>query len=540
MVLSVREAKMSLAPLGTDDFNHAKWLDLRFAFSERFRPFVMTTAARMLKGDKAARADVHRNNQKAISVILANIIRNNSIDRSIYTIIRRKNASYPENELINPLNLQIRSVARVLDYFISEEVGYLSERGGNFDSISNLGYTSRYRARDNLFKDIIDYEKYLLNKESNGNSLESGTYPIIGNTLDTNPNSIKARTIYNSLPKPLIRLRSSKSEGKKLIPFVHNQETEQMEAKLKRYNDFLDDHWIDLAQTDEQIRKGGTDSSGLEATAEEDQTYGSPDLLFSNHLHRVFNEGSFQHGGRFYGGWWQTIPSQLRKWVTIDWHPTAELDYSNMQIVMLYARAGAKLTGDAYEIEGIPNNYRPLLKTTLLQVINAKGRMRRPNKADLPEGWTWEEILDAVKKRHEPIAKFFTTGIGLELQRTDSDIAEHVMLDLMEQGIVALPVHDSFIVPLGKEDALKTAMLKAFEVHAGAEIKVDADQSWLDDLIAENPDVIELDDLDVRHISDFWQDHFDAPGFEKFKQRQSDFLAFKGEAWGHSHSFVLL
>ena len=25
-------------------------------------------------------------------------------------------------------------------------------------------------------------------------------------------------------------------------------------------------------------------------------------------LRRIFNNGSFQQGGRFYGGWWQNIP----------------------------------------------------------------------------------------------------------------------------------------------------------------------------------------------------------------------------------------
>ncbi|MBE7184532.1 MAG: hypothetical protein INR68_09015 [Methylobacterium mesophilicum] len=531
---------MSLTPLGVDDFNHTKWLDLKHKLSDRFSPFVARAAFRMTKGDTVARGDVARANRAAIEVILGNIVRNNSLDRSIYTIIEQRNHSYPKDKMENPFEVQIRALRRVLDYFMSDGVSYLERRGGNFDLNIKAGYTFRYRATDNLFKDLRIFEEHLIIKnEAIGSSLESSTYPINGNTLTNNPNSIRSKTLYETFPQPLIRMRSSREEGKKLITFDHTDETKAMERKLQTYNTFLDDHWIDIAQTDEAMLKAIAGSSSDPSQTEE--SHGClPDLVFSNHLYRVFNEGSFTKGGRFYGGWWQTIPSKLRKWITIDWHPTAELDFSNMQIIMLYARAGAQLTGDAYEIEGIPGSYRSLLKTTLLRIINAKGKMRAPEKSDLPDGWTWQAVLDAVRERHEPIAKFFSTGIGLELQRIDSDIAEQVMLELMTEGIVALPVHDSFIVPLGKEDRLKSAMLKAFAEHAGAEIRVDADSTWLDDLVAVNPEVIELDDLDVRHVSDFWQDHFDDPGFERFKQRQSDFLAVKGEAWGHNHSFVPL
>ena len=69
-------------------------------------------------------------------------------------------------------------------------------------------------------------------------------------------------------------------------------------------------------------------------------------------LYRVFNNGSFDEGGRFYGGWWQNLPSEYRQFITINGHTTSEYDYSAPSILaMLYAELGQPLRDDAYEIE---------------------------------------------------------------------------------------------------------------------------------------------------------------------------------------------
>jgi AraC-like DNA-binding protein len=41
----------------------------------------------------------------------------------------------------------------------------------------------------------------------------------------------------------------------------------------------------------------------------------------------------------------------------------------------------------------------------------------------------------------------FGSGAGLRLMRRDSDMAEALMLRLLERGVFVLPIHDSFIVP---------------------------------------------------------------------------------------------
>jgi hypothetical protein len=59
---------------------------------------------------------------------------------------------------------------------------------------------------------------------------------------------------------------------------------------------------------------------------------------------------------------------------------------------------------------------------------------------------------------HAPIAQHFYTGVGLRLQRIDSDIAEKVMLAFIQMNAPILPLHDSFLVHNGYEGELPTVM----------------------------------------------------------------------------------
>ena len=66
-------------------------------------------------------------------------------------------------------------------------------------------------------------------------------------------------------------------------------------------------------------------------------------------------------------------------------------------------------------------------------------------------------------------------GIGLESQFVDSQIAESVMLKMFKDGVVCLPIHDSFLVPSGYHQILSSVMKDTFREINGAEISVDVD-----------------------------------------------------------------
>lgn len=71
-------------------------------------------------------------------------------------------------------------------------------------------------------------------------------------------------------------------------------------------------------------------------------TGNAPVVSFSQvTLRRIFTRDRIDLGGRFYGGWWQLIPSEMRKHIGIDGHLTVEADFSGMALNCLYALENA-------------------------------------------------------------------------------------------------------------------------------------------------------------------------------------------------------
>lgn len=186
---------------------------------------------------------------------------------------------------------------------------------------------------------------------------------------------------------------------------------------------------------------------------------------------RIFNQ-DFLRGGRFYasGTSWQNIDKEQRKRVTIDNEEVAELDFAALHPAILYAEADAPLPEDCYSIG---NWSRVLAKLAVLVLINApslaSARLaiaHRPEMLETVEDHqmalrTASRLIDDVRNFHRPIAHAFHSDAGARLMRKDSEIAKDVMITLLAQGIVALPVHDSFLVPASKVEMLEVAMLEA-------------------------------------------------------------------------------
>ncbi len=206
-----------------------------------------------------------------------------------------------------------------------------------------------------------------------------------------------------------------------------------------------------------------------------------------------------------------------------------------MQAAMLYAREDLELPNDAYLIDGIPNEYRKLIKTTFFKLINAEGQIRRPRQREMPEGWTFEQIMEALREKHAPIADYFNTGIGIELQRIDSDIAETVMLRMINEDQLVLPVHDSFIVRTGHEEILKHTMHEVYAEMMGHEVQLETDPVWIEELTDEEDEL--RHHLGVRHISENFSDLVHSVEYARYNQRRWDFVGHKGEEWGHTRQW---
>ena len=202
-------------------------------------------------------------------------------------------------------------------------------------------------------------------------------------------------------------------------------------------------------------------------------------LLNFNHvlLKRVFSRGSMERGGRFYGGWWQFIPSEYREYITINGLPTVEIDYSELHPRLLYMSQGlAPPAGDLYDIGLHPNGLeydpkvepyktqRGIVKEVFNALLNDESGRYRMGKDQVKKlGIKQADLKKRLLKRHPPLKAVLGKGVGLWFQYIDSQVAEKVMLGLLDKGISCLPVHDSFIVPRHQGKELHDTMGKAFE-----------------------------------------------------------------------------
>jgi len=262
-----------------------------------------------------------------------------------------------------------------------------------------------------------------------------------------------------------------KDRSKRIIPYRPNGFTRRVTENLKRINQCLSEVWIDLLLTDDELETLRIRQLGK---SQANNTIPSTVDFNARSLKRIFNNKDWKQGGRFYGPWWQSIPSSYRKHIHINDKETVELDYSGMHPTMLYAEVNTQAPDDPYDM-GLHKIDRKIKKKTFNALINASnGQLRKLPEYD-PEqtGLTWCDFLAKIKEYHQPISKFFGTGHGLILQGKDAEIAERVMLEFAEMGYPCLPVHDSFIIHHALKDELQNAMEKAFEETVGTPANID-------------------------------------------------------------------
>ena len=193
-------------------------------------------------------------------------------------------------------------------------------------------------------------------------------------------------------------------------------------------------------------------------------------------LRRIFNNADFAQGGRLYGGFWQPMSSDARQeHILIEGDCCVELDYGQMSLLLLYARAQAQdhvPSGDLYDLSehGIPVTCRPGIKKVMQAIINSPKvprRLPKGSREHFPSRINLRDILSAVEKKHPVIFPLMTSGIGMQLFRKESDILVEVLEALRSQAIVALPVHDAVIVMEEHKQTTITIMKKVFKDHTG-------------------------------------------------------------------------
>jgi hypothetical protein len=196
-------------------------------------------------------------------------------------------------------------------------------------------------------------------------------------------------------------------------------------------------------------------------------------------IYRVFNNGTLDEGGRLYGGFWQQLSGEERDdEILINGEHVVGPDYGQMAVSILYALEGVTVPQkDAYKLEGW-EDYRDGVKTYINKLLHDDTGIPKAKKSDFIgcKHKKVETITEALRKdvfeQHKAIAHHFNGSSSGRLFFEESNLLVHVLLELQNKGICALPVHDSLYVAKENLDETIKTMKTAFKDLLGGDVEV--------------------------------------------------------------------
>ena len=278
-----------------------------------------------------------------------------------------------------------------------------------------------------------------------------------GNRLKTRINEHKLTYLDLALErtKNVIELREAKAHGQakgKLIKYSETEITCRYRDEMEQINAYLKAADI-CYQGNKDI-----DDSRVE-------------------LKRIFNNSSFEQGGRLYGGFWLAMKSTDLRDITIDDEWVVALDYGQMAIRLAYSLAKAPIHfEDAYILNRKTDSAREVIKRLMNIMLNAPTTkawaVPKRLTAMHKDSDFQRKLMAEIREFHKPIAHLFGGQYGMKFMFLESEILIDILLELSGNGIVALPIHDCILV---KESAQKTAkeiMLRVFKQHTNLDATV--------------------------------------------------------------------
>ena len=174
----------------------------------------------------------------------------------------------------------------------------------------------------------------------------------------------------------IIILRNKIDGSKQDINYDDTPKTEGFRSNLTKINDCFVKHWADLRIED-------TEAAKLSERITQDPDK-QPIDLSKRTLTRIFTNGSFEEGGRFYRGWWQNVPSEYRKFITIDESVTTEYDFSQLSPHMLYFAYNHELGEvDAYD-RVLDGEHRDVVKQAFNAMVQSSSPLnQKPDKINM-------------------------------------------------------------------------------------------------------------------------------------------------------------
>ena len=389
-----------------------------------------------LSGNNAQFANKNKTKNKAqIKNLIINVFKAFNEDPSRYVAIHLGKPYYTSiKSRYNELHIKTILIPAV---HLLAEHKYIELHTGFFNKTSGIGRISRIRASNKLIK--------LFAKRN-----------------------LHPHMIQRSESIELIIMKDAFNKNE--IDYEDNEENIKMREDLKKYNELLSKTYIDIPMHSKRgvrvkIKKNDEEYKYISISQTEKV------------IRRIFNNNSWEDGGRFYGGWWQRIPSHERQHIYFFNMPSSEIDYSGLHIKLLYLQYGHDLKEDPYAIPGIEQSEmnRRIIKLYMLNLVNAKDEnvalkaiqneinfdtdlynYHKKNKIQL------KQFTPLIKKHHKLIKNSFGTGAGIKLQKFDAMIAEEIINHFTNLDIPVLCVHDSFIISADKTEELDKVMQEKF------------------------------------------------------------------------------
>ena len=383
---------------------------------------------------------------KQLRTTLANLFRINSISEDLYVFYSRDRGYYKKSKKYNPNGISFSLISLVDNL---KEHGWIKHIKGRYKKEIEKGKRSRMCPSNKLIQAFKDYE-------------------------------VTTKHLY-AKQMDCIRLKDTK---KKFKEYEDNSVTRSMRAKLHNYNNLLN-------RTNIKLTRNKKVSNYLEI---------KPTNFNSKEYYRIFNDGSFELGGRFYGPWWVNLSKDIRKYITINDDKTVELDYSSLNIHLLYSEEGLNYydlnesIADPYVLNGVDRDERDINKLIITIALNktdkskfvyvVKGGIEEENDKNYSLGnkkilkipnakEIWRRIK-LFKEENDPIKHYLFTGVGKRLQFKDSCIAENIIENMVNMRIPILAIHDSFIVQHWNKSKLHKLMdyiFRSFKLKSVPKIK---------------------------------------------------------------------
>ena len=257
-------------------------------------------------------------------------------------------------------------------------------------------------------------------------------------------------------------------------------------------------------------------------------------------MRRAFYRADWNLGGRFHGGWWQSIKEDWRKQIYINDEATVEIDYSGLHVNLLYGLKGIQPPkGDHYELEHILLDFtvkeqRKIVKGIVLNAINAT-TIKKAFQAYLANQPSDSKIrklklkhshlqllLDAFIEKHPTIEDALGADKGVELMMVDGRITAKVIYHFTKKNIPILSIHDSYIIQHKHSGQLRKVMNETVtEELNGLEINLDQEGVGIDQVQAfKNMDRANALDYNFKDVTSYQR----TVGYEARLERHNKWL----------------